>query len=199
MNTTENVLKRVDKYLSFMRYKYTMEEKLSRLETLQNYYETLNKSHTVEHFKSNIEIAEHLSSGNLKIPLKVRGIFLREGRPSKKFYTVEELKKSVANPVNREFPLMLDHEDDKAGKVIGLVTKIWFDGKIKALRWKGHINDETFARNVVDRAIKDVSATVYSIGEIDDMLGLVGKDLTYKELSLVMSGSVTGNIIEPDI
>ena len=197
MNNTEEIIERVDSYLNMMRYKYSSQEKLARLNILHDYYNSLEKDVAEEVFSSDIEVAEQLSS-DLKLPVKVKGVFLYEGRPFKKWYTAEEIEKSVSNPLNQKFPLMLDHRDKEAGKVVGQVTKIKYDASIKGLRWWGHINDETFARNVIDESITEVSATIFSVAEYDHNLGLVGKNLTYKELSLVMTGRVSGNYVEVD-
>jgi len=192
---TKEVLNKVDNYLMLMRFKYTDLEKLSRLNVLNDYYNTLNTKANIEKLHCKIECAEELKDGTLILPLKVKGIFLTEGRPKEKFYTSEELEKSTNNVVNQKFPLMLDHRDDEASAVIGMVTKIVYDPYIKGIRWWGHINDETFARNVLDGAIKEVSATIYSRSEYDEKLGLVGKDLTYKELSLIFKGAEPFNSI----
>lgn len=198
MKRTKEVLDRVDDYLRLMRFKYTDLEKLSRLNILNDYYNTKKETATTETFSVKIECAEQLASGDLILPLKVRGVFLTEGRPKAKFYLKEELKKAPENPVNQKFPLMLDHKDNEAGKVIGMVDKISYDESIKGLRWWGHINDETFARNVLDGAITDVSATIYSTSDYTKEQGLVARDLTFKELSLVMKGAEKNNFIEVD-
>jgi len=198
MKRTEEVLDKVEDYLRLMRFKYTDLEKLSRLEILNDYYNTKKQNASTETFKVKIECAEHLADDKLILPLKVRGVFLTEGRPKAKFYLKEELEKAENNPVNQKFPLMLDHKDKEAGKVIGMVTKIAYDEKIKGLRWWGHINDEKFARNLMDGAITDVSATIYSISDTLKDYGLVARDLTFKELSLVMKGAEPNNYIELD-
>lgn len=198
MKRTKEVLNRVDDYLRLTRFKYSELEKLSRLNILADYYKTQEKKANTETFLVNIECAEQLGDGDLVLPLKVRGVFLTEGRPKAKYYSREELEKAANNPVNSKFPLMLDHKDNEAGKVIGIVDKIKYDTSINGLRWWGHINDETFARNVLDGAIKDVSATIYSASEYVKGIGLVGKDLTFKELSLVIKGAEPKNYIEVD-
>jgi hypothetical protein len=198
MKRTKEVLNRVDDYLRLMRFKYTELEKLSRLNILNDYYKTQEKEASTEKFTVQLECAEQLASETLILPLKVRGVFLTEGRPKAKYYTREELEKAANNPVNNNFPLMLDHKDNEAGKVIGMVDKIKYNPSINGLQWWGHINDETFARNVLDGAIKDVSATIYSTSEHSQNYGLVGKDLTFKELSLVIKGAEPNNYIEVD-
>lgn len=199
MNKTEKLLNRLDKYRRMVRYEYSGLEKLSRLQILNDYYATKVETPNVEKLSFNtvIECAEELKKG-FSLPLKVRGVFLTEGRPAKKYYTADELKLSTLNPINAKFPLMLDHRDREAGKVIGAVDRISYDEKLSGLRWWGHINDETFARNVLDGVIKEVSVTVYSVSEYHEQLGLVGLDLVFKELSLVMEGAEPNNYIEVD-
>ena len=194
---TREVLSRVDKYLSLLRYGYTSQEKLVRLRVLEDYYKSINKTSTDESFKSNIDFAEQLS-GKLVLPLKVKGIFLIEGRHQTKYYTTEAMEASTYNPINASFPLMLDHEDTKAGSIIGKVTKIEYDASIPGIRWWGHVNDETHARNILDGVVKEVSATIYSTTDYHDEYGVVGNDLIFKELSVVMTGAVKGNVLEVD-
>ena len=194
----EKSIERLDNYLRLTRFKYTDLEKLSRLKILDDFYESKKEKADTEKLSFNIECAEELKKGELTLPLKVRGIFLTEGRPQLKYYTAEELQKSIENPLNAKFPLMLDHKDNEAGKIIGAVDKISYDDSIKGIRWWGHINDETFARNVIDSVINQVSATIYSASEQTLTNGLVGKDLTFKELSLVLEGAEPHNSIEVD-
>jgi len=196
MKNTKAVINRVNKYLSLMRYNYSSQEKLMRLKVLEDYYVAANVKASKESLASKIECAEQLKAGELKLPLKVRGVFLKEGRPDRKYYSATELEKAVNNPINNKFPLMLDHKDKEAGKVVGMVDKIVYDPKKRSIKWWGHINNETFARNVLDGAIKEVSVTVFSVTDIDATFGVVGYDLTFKELSLVMDGAVEGNYIE---
>jgi len=179
-----------------MRFKYTDLEKLSRLEILNDYYSTRMENSTIEKFNVTIESAEQLAGGKLIMPLKIRGVFLTEGRPLAKYYTSEELSKSAENPINQSFPLMLDHKDKEAGKVIGMVDNIEFSSSIVGIKYWGHVNDETFARNILDGAIKEVSATIFSTSDHSTEHGLIGKDLTFKELSLVMKGAEPNNYIE---
>jgi len=197
IDRTTKVLNRVNKYLAIMRYEYGSKEQLVRLDILNNYYATLIKKPSEEKVVFTLETAEQLST-SLKLPLKVKGIFLTEGRPQKKYYTKESLEVSVLNPFNQHFPICYDHKNKETEKIIGVVTKIWYDHTINGLRWKGHINSETAARNVMDNVISQVSATIYSIGEYTDEYGLVGNELTYKELSLVWEGAEPNNVIMVD-
>jgi hypothetical protein len=192
----KETLTKIDRYLKLIRYQYSTQEKLSRLKLIQDFYNTIGKDSCVESFQTKLEIGEQLSN-DLKLPLKVKGVFLTEGRFKRRFYTAEELKKAAKNPINSSFPLMLDHRDNEAGKVIGVVDGIEYDPMIRGIRWTGHINDETFARNVLDGVIKDVSATVYATEDTSEILGIIGRDLSFKELSLVMDGACGGAYIEP--
>lgn len=198
MKDIEKLIKRLDAYKTLISFQYTDLERLSRLHILEDYYISINKKSTTEKLGCKIESAESLSKNTLILPLKVRGVFLTEGRPAAKYYSAEELEKAVNNSLNAKFPLMLDHEDTKAGKIVGMVDRIEYDDSIKGIRWYGHINDETFARNVMDGIITDVSATIYSATEQNGKFGLTAKDLVFKELSLVMKGAEPNNFIEVD-
>lgn len=194
MNKTEEIIKKLDTQLAMSLMKYVNAEQLSRLEKINEYY---NSNPSTEKLVSSIETSESLSK-DLVLPLKVRGIFLTEGRPKKKFYTAEELRKATLNPINQSFKLMVDHRDKEADKIIGMVDSIWYDDTIKGIRWKGHINSEVAALNIIDKAITEVSVTVFSVESFDNELGIVGTDLTFKELSLVLGGSEPFNKIELD-
>jgi hypothetical protein len=174
-------------------------EKLSRLQMLDDYYSSKSEPVCTENLQSHVECSEQLSKKDFSLPLKVRGVFLTEGRPKKKYYLASELQKAVKNSINKKFPLMLDHKGTEVGQVIGMVDEIWYDKSIKGIRWRGHINDERFARNVLDGIITDVSATIFSTSDYDDTHGLIGVDLTFQELSLVMEGAEKKNSIEVDI
>ena len=197
MNNTEDVINRLNLYLSLTRFNYTTQEQLSRLSILRDYYKVMAELPSGEKLQTRIQFAEQLS-GKLKLPLKVRGVFLTVGRPKAKYYLAEELEAAARNPVNQKFPIMLDHRDKEAGQIVGVVTKIQYNQAGEALSWWGHINDETFARNVIDSVITDVSATVYSSADYSEEYGLTGRDLTFGELSLVLKGADKGNYIEID-
>lgn len=195
MNNTERLLGKVDKYLSLVRYKYSTQEKLSRMTILRDYYKTHSVKPTEEKLITKIEHSESLAN-RFVLPLKVRGLFLEEGRPAVKYYTADELRKSVQNPINQKFPIKLDHRNKEVSVIVGGVDRISFNEKLKAVMWFGHINNETFARNILDNLITDVSVTVDSDGIPSDEFGIVGKNLIYAELSLVGDGAVGGNYIE---
>jgi len=60
-------------------------------------------------------------------------------------------------------------------------------------------NDETFALNVIDGVINQVSATIFSLTDEDPVYGVVARDVTFKELSLVMKGAEPRNSIMVDV
>ena len=194
MNKTEKIIERANKFISITIHQYVKEEQLSCLNKLKKHY--ISKDICSEaKLTSKVEIIEQLSS-KLVLPLKVRGVFLVEGRHLRKYYKAEQLKKSVSNPLNKKFRLAVDHRDKEAGSVIGMVDVIKYDDKIKGLRWFGHINSEVHALNVLDGVITEVSATIYSAEEYDNEYGVVGLDPVYSELSLVLGGACKGNYIE---
>ena len=196
MDSTQKAIERLDRYLTLTRYKYTAQEKLSRLQILEDYYVTEKTRPSNEMVSIKIESAESLSK-TLVLPLKVRGVFLTEGMPKARYYSKEALKESANNPINARFPIMLDHADKEVSKIVGVVDKIEYDDSIRGLRWWGHINDETFARNIIDGIITDVSVTVFSGKLVNSDKGPSASMLTFKELSLVQDGADPNNTIEP--
>jgi len=111
MNNTEEVLRRVNRYLSLTRYGFATQEKLMRLKAIEDYYKNMNVVATEEFCSGTVESAEQLSKKGFMLPLKVRGVFLTEGRPLRKFYSANEIELATKNEVNQKFPLMLDHKD----------------------------------------------------------------------------------------
>ena len=119
------------------------------------------------------------------------------GRHKKRYYTEEGLKWSVEyHKGKKPIPIKLDHDHLKVASVIGAIDKLYWDDVDKVVRYEGHINDETQARNILDKTVDEVSATVLSTPEYDNNLGLVGKQPEYDELSLVKAGSFKGNSLE---
>lgn len=156
----------------------------------------INRSPSSDVFYFKVQSAEQFGK-NLKLPLKVKGVFLFEGKPAGVYYPAEELEKAARDPRNANFPLMLDHKDDEVGQIVGKVNKIQYNSVTKGIEWWGHVNDETQARNIIDGLVTEVSVTVYSAEKrIDKELGPIGINLLFTELSLVMEGSVKGNKIE---
>jgi len=197
MDKHTEFLTKLNRYLALRTTELSTLEQLSRMNRITYIQNKLTKNKSsVERLSISIESAEHLAKGKFTLPLKVRGVFLTEGRPQNKYYYAEELEMAAKKPENQKFPLMLDHKHKEAGKIVGVVSEVLYDDKIKGLRWDGHINDETFARNVLDGIITDVSVTVWSTSDQDNVNGLLGRDLTFTELSLVMSGAEEDNYIE---
>ena len=177
-------------------------EQLSCLLKIEKYYLGLDNV-TKEKVTTKIMSAERLSkTDKFRLPLLVGGVMLGEGRPLKRYYTSEVLKISATNPINTSFQLLIDHKTNvqgivlKVAGIIGRVDRIYYDASIRAVRWEGHINDETMARNVYDGLITDVSATVLSYKGYSEQYGEVGLDLTYTELSLCGKGESPVNSIE---
>ena len=178
-----------------------------------NILEKLNESESIlsgllpENVNFKLEYAESLGSGFV-LPLNVRGVFLLEGRPKRRYYSAEDLKESTTNPINKRFPIKQDHREGETSVIVGIVERLEYDEKIvlkdgsvkPGLKFWGHINDETTARNILDGIITDVSVTVYAGREsFNEKYGIVGKQLVYSELSTVVRGSVKGNYIVPDL
>lgn len=193
--TEKSVVERLDSNISVLRYKSLCLERLSRLTELTEFYEKSSESLNSEQFVSKMSTVEQLSD-KFELPLLVHGVFLSEGQPYKKWYSGEELRKAADNPVNQSFPLMLDHKHTEAAYIVGKVTKISYDPNIRALRWWGHINDETHARNVLDGVVSEVSVTVYAEDVRDGTGQIHGTNLTFGELSLVRKGRDKKNSIE---
>lgn len=189
------LLERLDANIGVLVYKNLCLERLSRLLHLSEYYDMTPEFLNSEEFVSKVSTVEQLSD-KFELPLKVQGVFLSEGQPYKKWYSAEELEKAAGNPVNQSFPLMLDHKHTEAAYVVGKVDKITYDPNIRALRWWGHINDETHARNVMDGVTTEVSVTVYAEDVHDGSGMILGTNLTFGELSLVRKGRDKKNSIE---
>lgn len=199
-NEITKLINKVDSRMMFLEVEQLAKERLSRLEKISKHFSTERFSQ--EKVKIKLEFTEQLSK-DLKLPLKVRGMMLKESRPKKKFYSGEELSASVNNPINNSFPIIDDHETNKFGQprvknIIGAVDKLKYNENKKVIEWFGHINSELYARNVMDGLIKEVSATIQSVSDFDENYGLVGVDLVYTELSLVMDGAVEGASIMVD-
>jgi len=186
INSEQRLLKAQLSLVTAKKQKETLsmiDNHLSRLQSVLP--ETVNVS---------IKGSELLSSdGKLTLPLKVRGRFLGVGRHKIRYYTEEELKKSIKDI---RIPFKVDHRNKEAGATIGAVYKIYWDDVEKAIRYEGHINDETQARNILDGVVKEVSATIFADQTFDRVLGILGKNLEYGELSLVEDGAYKGNTLE---
>ena len=168
-------------------------ETLAKIDAILNKYDRGSEKLAI----SIIKTAEHLSKdGKLKLPLQVKGVMLGVGRHKEKFYSDEELKKSVAKYKNKAFPIKLDHRNTEAGSTIGAVDRLFWMPEKQAIGFEGHINDETHARNLIDGTHTDVSATIFSMKMFDENYGVTGSDLDYDELSIVCEGAFKGNSIK---
>jgi len=177
----------------------TIRDMIKEEETLSKIDNILNNCSikTSEKISATIKTPENLGKGSkLTLPLKITGKMLGVGRHRKRYYTKTQLMKAVSQYAGTTFPLKLDHLRDKAGAVIGLVDSIYWDDVEKAIRYKAHVNDETHARNIVDNAHTDVSASIFSLPKFDEQYGLIGTDLEFAELSIVVDGAYEGNTLE---
>lgn len=175
-----------------------LEEKLinAEVETLSQ----LSNTDNVEKLSGSIKSNEELSADkSFKLPLKVTGKMLGIGRHKKKYYTEQELIKAVDKYINKSIPIKLDHRINEAGATIGAVDRIYWMSNEKAIGYEGHINDENHARNIIDGTHKEVSASIDSSEMLNPILGIVGVDLDFPELSIVVKGAFTGNTILPII
>ena len=182
------------------------EEKLLLVEGLLRQRESLSKIDThinkmgsliPEKIPITVKIVENLSiDGKFQLPLRIRGNMLGIGRHKDRYYTEEELIKSVDTHKNKVIPLKVDHRLTEVGATIGAVDRIFWDSEDKVIKYEAHINDETHARNILDNVIKEVSASIFSIRDIDTIFGIVGRNLEYGELSLVEDGAFEGNTLE---
>ena len=163
-------------------------------ETLSKINKILSNTKTNETIICTVKTEESLSVG-FKLPLKIKGKMLGVGKHKFKYYSAEELKKSVLANI-KPFPVKLDHRFNEVGSTVGAVDKIYYDNMDNCVRYEGHINDETFARNILDKVITEVSATIASEDYADPEFGIVAKNLEYKELSLVTEGAYGSNSLE---
>ena len=185
----ENLFKEqlsVERHQRVKAYIQRLDERLAEL--------TLPKG---EHVKTSIKSAESLNKLDMEIPLKVKGVFLTEGRPKARFYSSDELEKASKNASNQSFRIMQDHRNDETSMIVGKVDSIQYDSVIKGIRWIGHINDERTARNILDKLIDEVSVTVFSTKDWSDKYGVIGYNLEFSELSTVIKGAEPKNSLEP--
>ena len=170
-------------------------EMLSKIDTVINKIE--NKM--PEQISCTIKTSEQLSKdGTIQLPLPIRGKMLGIGRHKSKFYTKEELMKSVETfkNITIQMPCKVDHKIKEVMATIGAIDRLFWDETEQVIKYEGHINDETQARNILDRVVKEVSASIFSEEYIHPVYGFSGKELEYGELSLVEKGSFKGNTLE---
>lgn len=150
-----------------------------------------------EQITSPIKTAENLSTtDNLILPLKIVGRMLGVGRHKVRYYKAEELKKSVERYVNKVIPIKVDHKRNEVGATVGAVDRIYWDDNEQVIKYEGHINDATQARNILDGVVKEVSASIDSVMAFDPQYGVTGQDPEYAELSLVEEGAFKGNSLQ---
>jgi hypothetical protein len=173
-------------------------EILSSLDSVANKLQTTVK--TRENLSATMKTSENLSTQDkLELPLQVKGRLLGIGRHKFRYYTEEELRKAVLLMQGRRIPFKLDHRRKEVSSTIGTVFDFKWDDNEKAIVYKGQINDETHARNILDSHdnLLEVSAGIDAVQSFDPRLGLVGKEVEFGEVSLVHSGGYKGNSIEP--
>jgi len=166
------------------------------LSKLDNEISKRGSAKTIESLNFEVKTVEELSNGDFTLPLKIRGKMLGVGRHKKKFYTEKELIDAAKRHEGKTFPLKLDHRMKEAGSTIGLVDRIYWSPSEKVLRYEAHINSEVHARNAYDKAHKEVSAGIESFDGFDAILGHIGYELDFKELSIVWAGSYGDNSLE---
>lgn len=163
-----------------------------------NNYISRREGKTFEKLSVSLKTPESLSiEKKLSLPLKIQGKMLGVGRHKDRFYTEEDLKWSVEYHKGKKIPVKLDHRHLEIGSLVGVIDNIFWDDIEKVVRYKGHINDETQARNIIDKIVNQVSATIFSVKEQHPMYGLLGRKPEYNELSLVIGGSFKNNTLEP--
>ena len=154
------------------------------LSKIDNFYSKI-EDHLPSKIFVTMKVAEELSDGKFKMPLKIRGKMLGVGRHKNRFYSEEELKKSIEINKGKKIPLKVDHRLEEISANIGLIDRIYWSESNKAVMYEAHINDETHARNVLDGVETEVSASIFSRKDFDQVLGIVWRDLEYSELSIV--------------
>jgi len=176
----------------------TVRECIKQKETLEKIDAILRRydTRTPEKLSCQMKTAEHLSKKMLSIPLKVRGKMLGVGRHKERYYTTTELMKAVKKYEDKKFPIKLDHRDKEVASIVGVVDRIFWIPSENAIGYDGHINDKTMALNILDGVVNDVSATIFSMKDFDEQLGVIGFDLDFTELSLVTDGAYKDNTIK---
>jgi len=190
MNYIKNEQRLVEEQLKLAtQLKYL--EMLSSLATISNDLQ----SKIPERISVTIKSEENLGVGDFVLPLKVVGRMLGIGRHKHKYYSEEELKKSVVTHGKKKLSFKLDHKKDETSSTVGAVDRIYWDDDEKAIMYEGHINSEIQARNIIDGVVKEISAGILSMTRLDTSYGVIGTNLEYTELSLVEAGSYKENTI----
>ena len=200
MNKIENYIERLsDEYRKDLSGKYNEA-------IFKNIYNRMTDNLPVEvgqeTLTNGIETYEHLSK-TFKMPLKISGTFIREGKPKNRFYRGSEIEIGIQRTQGiLPIPIYNDHKEmdpdmkiKSTGNIIGAITKVHYNAETKSGLYEGHINDEKNARNVFDGVVKEISATI--VGKnIYSEHGVEGTTLTFTEISLVNQGSELNNTLE---
>ncbi len=145
-----------------------------------------------ETFKFTVESGESLSS-EFKLPLKVKGTFLKEGKPKNRYYSIETLK-GIPGNTKLPIPFHYDHKDKEVGTIVGAVTDLKIEGNKG--RYFGHVNDEKTARNILDRVITEISVTIFSTPIKNEIYEVEGINAHLTEISFVKDGAEEANTLE---
>ncbi len=179
MKLTDNILK-LNEFLYLNKMTYITPQSISNQEA--NY----------ETFVFPIQSSESLSK-NFKLPLNIQGTFLRPGKPKERYYSLSTLQE-VPNKTKLPIPFHHDHKDKESSSVVGAVTKLSVEGGVG--RYFGHVNDETTARNILDKVINEISVTIFSTPIKRLEYETEGIDAYLTEISFVKSGAEEGNTLE---
>jgi len=159
----------------------TYSELLAYIEALTRETERNEENLYSEGIKITSELSEKL------IPLKIRGVALREGTWNGLFYPREELRKAAADLQGK--PLMIDHSDS-VRDLVGRVTKTWYNEAINGIEFEAEILDEEIARKVIEGLISGVSVGVI-VDRVKEGNNLIARNYEFKELSLVLVPACT--------
>lgn len=187
--------------MNFLKTEENLMKEIEHVEFLSKIDSQMDKikSQISEVIPATLKSSESLSKGSkFTLPLKITGKMLGVGRHLERYYTEEELRKSV-DTFKGSIPLKLDHRHKEASSTIGIITNLTWDPIERVVMYEGHINDETHARNVLDEITTEVSATIFSLKQYSELFGIIGSELEYAELSLVEEGAYSGNTLNPEL
>jgi hypothetical protein len=120
--------------------------------------------------------------GDSVIPLRIKGVALKEGIWNGLFYPYEEMKRKANDLIGK--PLMTDHSKsvrDIAGKIVG----IELDDINRQVLFEADVIDEDTARKLIENLVDSVSVGVI-VDRIKEGKGLTARNYDFKELSLVL-------------
>lgn len=132
-------------------------------------------------FYDSLRVTSELKEGKI-VPLKIKGIALREGTWNGLFYPREELRKSYKDLIGK--PLMIDHSSS-VRDLVGKVTNAWFNEALNAIEFEAEIIDEEIAKKVIEGLVKGVSVGVV-VDRVKEGNHLVARNFEFKELSIVL-------------